>query len=410
MSPFWLLAAVLLLGALSALLWPLLRSRRAAGVPDADAAAIAVFRDQKRSVEADFASGAITRAERDAALADLTQRVVEEVSDSPRSPATSLARSRAWPLAVALLIALPVLAVLLYGRLGDPGAAAVAGAAAGPHELSEAQINAMVGGLAKRLEQHPDDAEGWALLARSYYALGRFPEAVKAYAKATSLGQDNADLLADYADALAMSQDRRLAGAPVALIDRALAIDPRHPKALALAATAAMEAHDADKSIGYWRRLAAELPPDSDEARQVAGVITELGGASRDAANPSAATPTAGGTAGTISGRVELSPALAKKAAPSDAVFIFARTPSGPRMPLAALRIAASELPKNFTLDDTMGMAAGAKLSSASEVVIEARLSRSGNALPQPGDFFGKSAPIKPGATGLHITIDQVVP
>jgi cytochrome c-type biogenesis protein CcmH len=101
---------------------------------------------------------------------------------------------------------------------------------------------------------------------------------------------------------------------------------------------------------------------------------------------------------------------LAQKVAPSDTVFIFARAPAGPRMPLAAMRIPASELPKEFTLDDAMGMAAGMKLSSAGEVIVEARVSRTGNALAQPGDLFGRSGPIKPGATGLRITIDQVMP
>jgi cytochrome c-type biogenesis protein CcmH len=79
-------------------------------------------------------------------------------------------------------------------------------------------------------------------------------------------------------------------------------------------------------------------------------------------------------------------------------------------MPLAVLRIPASELPKEFRLDDSMGMAGGAKLSSAPEVVVEARLSRSGNALPQPGDLFGRSGPIKPGVAALNITIDRVAP
>ena len=413
MPLFWFLAAALLIGAMTVLLWPLLRTRRDHAVPDADSAAIAVFRDQKRAVDADFASGAITGAERDVVLSDLAQRVAAEIGASPRSPTSGVAPRPAWPLAIGLLVAIPVLAVLLYGRLGDPGAAAVAKAGGGEHELNEAQIAEMIGRLAQRLEQHPDDAEGWALLARSNYALGRFPAAAQAYEKAAALTQDNPDLLADYADALGMVQGRSLAGKPLELVERALAVDPRHGKALALAATAAMEAHDPDKAIAYWRRLEALLAPGSDEARQVAGVIAELGGAARGAVNTAQApTPTGGAAdnAGTISGRIAVSPSLAQKVTPTDTVFIFARAPAGPRMPLAALRIPAGEWPKEFTLNDAMGMAAGTKLSSANEVVVEARVSRTGNALPQPGDLFGKSGPIKPGTNGLRITIDQVVP
>jgi cytochrome c-type biogenesis protein CcmH len=400
---FWLLAAALLLCALSVLLWPLLRTRRAVAVPDANSAAIAVFRDQKRAADEDFASGTITGAERETVLSDLAQRVAEEI-DVPHLPASGAAARPSWLLAIGLLVSMPILAIVLYGRLGDPGAAAVAKSDGGGHELSEQQIAEMIARLSQRLEQHPDDAGGWALLARSNYALGRYPAAVDAYAKASTLAQDDPDMLADYADALAMVQGRRLAGKPLALVERALAIDPRHGKALALAATAAMAAHDSGKAIAYWRRLAAQLQPGSDEARQVAGVITELGGASSGAA------VTAQAPAGTISGRVAVSPTLAEKVTPADTVFIFARAPAGPSMPLAAMRIPASELPKEFTLDDAMGMASGMKLSSASEVIVEARLSRTGNALAQPGDLFGRSGPIKPGATGLRIMIDQVVP
>lgn len=416
MPLFWFLAGALLLAALSILVWPLLRPPRAAGV-DADAAAIAVFRDQKRAVDADFDSGAITSAERDVVLGDLAQRVAEEVGGSTRPTGAVVAARPAWPLAIVLLLSIPVLAIALYRQLGDPGAVAtvaVVDAAARGHDASDTQIAAMIDALARRLEQHPDDAEGWALLARSNYALGRFRPATEAFAKATALIQDNPDLLADYADAQGMLQDRSLAGRPLELVERALAIDPNHPKALALAATAAMDAREADKAIAYWRRLAAQLPPGSDEARQVAGVIAQLGGAPSPAAGSARVpSPQAGGeasTGGTIGGRVALSPSFAAKVSPTDTVYIFARATNGPRMPLAALRIPAVELPKDFKLDDSMGMAGGMKLSSASEVVVEARISKSGNALSQPGDLFGRSAPAKPGTAGLRITIDQVVP
>jgi cytochrome c-type biogenesis protein CcmH len=375
---FWFLAGALLVAALGVLLWPLLRTQRGGAEPDADSAAIAVFRDQKR-----------------------------------RSPARSTTTRRSWPLALGLLVSIPVLAIFLYGRLGDPAASAVAAATDGGQELSDPQIAAMVGALERRLEQHPDNAEGWALLARSYYVLGRFPAAAEAYTKALARAPDNPDLLADYADTLGMLQSRHLAGKPLVLVERALAIDPKHGKALALAATAAMEAHDPAKALTYWHRLAAQLPPGSEDATQVAAVIAELGGRAPDAVNTMPAPgprASAAGNGGTVSGHVAVSPGLAAKVAPTDTVFIFARAPTGPRMPLAAMRIPASELPKDFALDDAMSMAAGAKLSSASEVIVEARLSKTGNALPQPGDLFGKSGPVKPGATGLRITIDQVVP
>jgi cytochrome c-type biogenesis protein CcmH len=232
---------------------------------------------------------------------------------------------------------------------------------------------------------------------------------------------DDPGLLADYADALAMAQGRKLAGQPAALADRALTIDPKHKKALALAASAAMEARDLDRALGYWRRLLAELPAASDDARQISAVIAEVESAKGDArsvagtkprraAAPVAAAPAKDAGTAAIAGRVDITPSLAAKVALTDTVFVFARAVEGPRMPLAILRIPAKELPKDFILDDSMSMSPSARLSSAEAVVIEARISKTGNAMPQPGDLSGKSAPVKPGAIGVRVTIDQVLP
>jgi cytochrome c-type biogenesis protein CcmH len=432
---FWLIATLLVALTLGMLLWPLLRARHFAMAPDDDTAAIAVYRDQKRALDTECAAGAITASERDTTLAELARRISEDVApalapaSSPASAASTAAPAprRAWAFAVALLLLVPAASFTLYQRLGNPGAA-IAATAAGSgtgHEVSERQIAAMVESLAKRLKQNPNDADGWVLLAHSYQALERFAESADAYARADALIPNDASLLADHADALAMAQGRKLAGAPAELIQRALAIDPKHKKALALAATVALEARDLDISIAYWRRLAAELPIGSDEARQVADVIAEVDAAKREGkgvppskrgaetapAVPVPSAPRGGmGAAGSISGRVDLEAALASKVALNDTVFIFARAAEGSRMPLAVLRIPAKELPRDFSLDDSMSMAPGVKLSAAPSVIVEARISKSGNALPQSGDLFGRSAPLKPGATGVRISIDQVVP
>ena len=424
MLVFWSLAALLLAVTLALLLRPLLRARHVAAAPDADAAAISVYRDQKLALDAECADGVITAAERDAAVTELARRLSDEVATVRSAQTDQRGQRRAWFAAAALLLLIPSAAVVLYMRLGNPAAGEPAHAAAidgrNPHEIADTQIVAMVDSLAQRLKARPDDADGWALLARSYQALGRFPEAADAYAHADALIPDNAALLADYADVLAMAQGRKLAGKPAALAQRALAIDPNHRKALALAATAALEARDLDGALAYWRRLLAQFPQASDDAKQVTAIIAEIESAQREGKG----VPVAGDSAprrearalvtppaaATIAGRVDISPALATKVALTDTVFIFARAVDGPRVPLAVLRIAAKDLPKEFTLDDSMGMAPGAKLSGAAAVIVEARISRSGNALPQSGDFSGRSAPIKPGAAGVKVVIDQVVP
>jgi cytochrome c-type biogenesis protein CcmH len=424
MLVFWSLAALLITVTLAVLLRPLLRARGIGTAPDADAAAIAVYRDQKQVLDAECADGAITPGERDAAVAELARRLGDEVAVPQAATMDRPGRRGALFVALALLVLIPSAALILYARLGNPGAAEVVAGedTRNVHEISDSQIAAMVDNLAERLRSHPDDAEGWVLLARSHAALGRFTDAADAYARADVLIPDNAALLADYADALAMAQGKRLTGKPAELIRRALAIDPQHRKALALAATAALEARDLDRALGYWRRLLAQVPEGSDDAKRINTIVTEIESARRDGKTLSGATDkaprridqavvaTQTPAGATIGGRVEIAPALAAKVSLTDTVFIFARAVDGPRMPLAVLRVPARELPRQFTLDDSMSMAPGVKLSGAGAVIVEARISKSGNALPQPGDFSGRSAPVKPGATGVNVTIDQIVP
>lgn len=422
---FWSIAALLVVLTLASLLWPLLRARHSQVAPDAEAAAISVYRDQKQALDAECADGVITPGEREAAVAELVRRLGDELGAASAPTAPPPRQRRAWVVALALLLLVPLAAVVLYTRLGNPAATTLAAARPeqGGHDLSDSQVAAMVDNLAQRLKTHPDEAQGWQLLARSYAALGRYGEAADAYAHADALIPGNADLLADYADVLAMAQGKRLEGKPMELVRRALAIDPQHKKALALAATGALEAHDLDASLGYWRQLLAQSPAGSDDAKQINAIVAEIESARRGSQSPAAATgkalrsndqaavvPGPAPAGKTIAGRVDIAAALAAKVALTDTVFIFARAVDGPRMPLAVLRVPARELPKQFVLDDSMGMAAGTKLSTAAAVIVEARISKSGNALPQPGDLGGHSGPVKPGATGVQVTIDQVVP
>ena len=272
------------------------------------------------------------------------------------------------------------------------------------------------------MKAQPDDAQGWLLLGRSWSALQRYQDSADAYAQAVARLPGNADALADWADALAMAQGRKLAGKPTEIIGRALAADPAHPKTLALAASAAMERGDDAAAIRYWNALLAVVPPDSEDARGIRSTIAQLGGSVAPApgvapvqapAAAPAAVPrerTAGAADGRISGRVSVAPALASRVPPQATLFVYARAAQGPRVPLAILRTTAGALPLDFTLDDSMSMAPGAVLSRARDVVVEARVSTSGQATPASGDLTGQSATVTPGTNGLAITIDRVVP
>lgn len=278
---------------------------------------------------------------------------------------------------------------------------------AAPHALGNEQMAGMVEALAEKLKSKPDDAEGWAMLARSYATLGRHAESVPAYAKALALSPRDAALMADYADALALQQERRLSGTPQQWIDKALALEPAQPKARLLAGTAAFDRKDYATAIRHWEQAAKSAPPDSalaqqaraglEDARQLAGIKSVSGSAAPD-------------KGARIAGTVSLAPALAAKARPEDTVFIFARPAQGARMPLAMLKRQVKDLPLRFELDDSLAMSPQARLSSASEVVVTARISRSAQAQPQPGDLEGASAAVALGRSDLQLSIDRVLP
>ena len=328
-----------------------------------------------------------------------------------RTAAAPVAR-KPWATIAIVAAALPVLAIGTYLALGDPAALRPPPAAA---RMDDAQIVAMVESLAVKVRERPDDARGWALLARSMAALGRFDESAKAYEHLVGLVPNDPQVYADYADALAMAQGRTLAGKPYDLARRALAIDPRNPKALALAGTAAMDGGDFPAAAGYWRSLAAQMPPGSDDERQVLAILDELNTKAAAAGRPLPSMPriakaAPAATAAKVAGSVRIAPALAAKAAAGDTLFVFARAEGGSRMPLAVLRTSAGALPLDFSLDDSMAMSPMAKISSASAVRIEARVSRSGGAAPQSGDLVGTSVVVKPGASGVKIVIVKVLP
>ena len=286
-----------------------------------------------------------------------------------------------------------------------------------PHATGAEQIAAMTDKLAQRLKDKPDDAEGWSMLGRSYSVLGRHADALKAYAKASSLRKDDPTLLADYADSLAVNNNSELEGEPMKLVDRALHLDPKNLKALYLAGTYAFNKKDYASAITFWEKLVQVGPPGNAFANQVEPAIAEartLAGMP-PAAKPldvapkaAAASPAAVANA-SVSGTVTLSAALAKQAQPDYTVFVFARAAEGSRMPLAILRKQVKDLPITFSLNDSMAMSPATALSTASKVIVGARVSKSGNAMPQSGDLSGQSAPVSVGAAGLKIEIKQAV-
>jgi cytochrome c-type biogenesis protein CcmH len=330
---------------------------------------------------------------------------------------------------VAIAGILPIAAVLLYLTLGDPGALGLPKRGFAGDDSSKqpsaADIETMVTRLAERLEKEPNNADGWAMLARSYYVMQRYPEAVRAYERLVKLVPQEAGVLADYADALAMRNGRKISGRPLELVQEALRLEPNQPKALAMAGTEAFDRNDFRLAVEYWEKLRAVVPADSELGQNIESSIAEararggLGAGAPAAASapqapatPPPATPAAPAatTAATVQGTVRLAPALAARAAPTDTVFVFARASEGPRVPLAVLRLQAKDLPAKFVLDDSLAMAPQFRLSAFKSVLVGARVSKSGGATASAGDLEGQPVAVQLGARDVMLTIDRVVP
>lgn len=411
MTMFWLVAALLVVLCMAVLLRPLLRA--APPVRDADAVPPGeVYRDQLHELDGDLRRGTLDASLRHAAQDELGRRLLDDGAASPsgdaNAPQQDAGAGRSPALASLLLAAIPSAAILLYLQLGNPVALWRSGDV-GPmaqdgmgHELSNAQVEGLVNQLAQRLRMQPDDAEGWYMLGRSYAAMERPADAAAAYAKAVELVPDEAALRADYADVLASVNGGSLQGPAQAQIERALALDPEQPKALALAASVAMERGDKAQAVAHWEHLYRLLPPQSQTAARIAANLAEARGETPLSAKAA--------TGASVSGRVVMSGKAPRKPAPDETVFIYARPVDGSRMPLAVLRRQVRDLPLAFTLDDSLAMSAGHRLSSQQSVMLEARVSASGNAVSQPGDLIGKAGPVPVGASSIDISIDSLVP
>ena len=240
-------------------LWLGLRAPKAK--VDRKAMNLDIFRDQVADLEHEKAEGSISAAEFEQAKSEIQRRLLDEIE--PESNETQSTHGSSRKTAIALLLLIPILAVLGYAKLGNPKALDPAQTAA-PQKMTPEQIDGMVTKLAERLAANPEDLDGWLMLARSYKNLGRYAEAADAYEKAEKKVNESPDLLASYAEAIAMAGTGGLKGKPAILIERALKLDPNHAHTLFLAGAVAMEAGDSKKGIAYWEALLPQVEPGSE--------------------------------------------------------------------------------------------------------------------------------------------------
>jgi cytochrome c-type biogenesis protein CcmH len=413
MTLFWIICAALLLVAILFVAIPLWRGTSKSNSVLRDAANLEILRDQIAEMDADLKNGLLTPELHAQGKRELQARLLEEVGDSQGIEVSN----KPHPLkitAVVLAVLLPVASVGLYLKLGNPEAFKPAhGAMAMPRNQDDLKS------LEEKVAQNPNDPEALVVLARSYVDLGRYADGSRIYESLVKIIPDEPILWADYADALAMTHNSLL-GAPTKLLERALELDPNHAKALALSGSAAMERGDYQVAVRYWEKLLKLLPPqDTENTRMIQEAVAQAkqmlvhtkGGKIAPALDqinePASKTAAAGKER--ITGIVTLSAALKSQADPNDTLFVLARAAQGPKMPLAILRKQVKDLPFSFSLDDSMAMQPQMKMSNFDQVVVVARISKSGNAMPQPGDLMGMSKPLALGSKGVKIDIDQAV-
>ncbi|KAF0192460.1 MAG: hypothetical protein FD165_1085 [Gammaproteobacteria bacterium] len=416
MTVFWVVAALLIGAALLFVVPPLLARRPVFIDTQArERMDIELFREQLAELENDLNNGVLSADQFEQAHSELEHRLLEDVAGMKETGAAPVGHTSSKGTAVFVGLAIPAAAISMYLVLGNPAAmlpATQAASAQTGHLQTQEQILAMVQNLAARLEQNPDDAEGWAILGRSLLAMQQYQDATVAFENAAALVHSDAQLYADYADALAMASGEQLVGKPMQLIRRALEVDPNNQKALWLAGTAAYESGNYDEALTTWKHLQGLLAPGSEAAETMARNVGEVEQLMRSGASQPAAPAAASAAAADrrIAGTVTLSPALQARVAPGDAVFVFARASSGPPMPLAAQRITVADLPYMYSLDDSLAVMPQMKLSDFAEVIVMARISKAGNATRGSGDLEGASGVVALGSENVQVSIDSVVP
>ncbi len=397
-------AIVMALAVAGVLVWAVVRKPSDVprdNVADANAA---VYRSQIADLDAAYRNRLISEQEWHQSRDEMSVRLLEDTDDASAAdqPADRVTRAPAWGVAVSVLVAVPIASLALYLSLGTPDALAPAPEVAANSPQQE--LVKMADGLAQRLATEPDNVQGWVMLGRTYRTLGQYSAALQAYDRATRLDTGD-DLKLERAEVLAASNEGSFEGEPWRVIKAILQAQPQHIGALLLAGSAAYADQQLPDALAYWQQARARMTNEHPDVPALESAIAEV--QQQLGVAPAAA---ASDGASTLTGQVSLAATLQSAASPSDTVFVYAVQVNGPRMPVAIVRTTVSQLPMAFTLDDRTAMNPAFKLSTLKEVVVKARISKSGGAMPQPGDLIGSLGPVAVGTTGLDITISERMP
>ena len=386
-----------------------------------------VYRDQMAELDREFVLGNLNYEELKAARDELSQRLLADVDAETLATQAAVPKTRTavtwhkpWLSIAVLVFVVPVSSLLLYSVLGQPAALdplALTQGVDASAEVTPEKLTEMATALTRRLQDEPNNMDGWVMLGRVQRARGHFDESAEAYAKALAMSRDD-NLSIERAEVLAQMNGGSFAGEPWAIIQRVLAADPHHLNALFLAGSASYAELNFRSALRFWERAREVVPVDSPDAPELDRAIAEARDKMGLPAIPPRALETdaqsqaskAARAAASISGRVTLVKELKGLVAPSDTVFVYATPVTGSRMPIAILRTTADKLPLDFVLDDSMAMSPTNKLSDMDEVTVRVRISKSGQATAQAGDYGVSLSPVKPGSKGLNLMVRDTLP
>lgn len=444
---FWILAAGLMGLALFFVALPLLQPEKATEAPEQDELNLTVFKQRMQELDADLASGFLEQDQYAAARSDLERDLLRDIPGETGSAAPTDRSGGRW-LAILLAVAVPASAVLLYSEVGHQEimrsmeSAALGGAAptmTGPDGQELPPLEVLVARLEERMAEDPNNIDGWLMLGRTYFTMSKPARALEAIAKAYGMAADRPDVALAYAEAIAANSGNSLEGKPAELIEQVLAIEPDNMSARWLSGMLYYQRGQFTAAATAWQRILDDMDPASDDASDMREMIVEArtraggppAGVEAPTAPPTSAAPEAddrtvavpaptdtdsaaqqnADAMTTVTAEVSLDQAISANAAPEDIVFVFARAVSGPPMPLAVQRIQVKDLPTRVTLDDSMAMMPEMSLSAFPQVMIGARVAKSGQATPQSGDLEGEVGPIASAGNALvGVTINRVRP
>lgn len=406
---FWVLVGVLILITLVVLCVPLLRTSREVAGGEDGRLNISVYKQQLRELEADRDRGLVTEDQMEQARVDIERALLSEVPEQPQARYVPGHRDGWLPAAVASVLVI-VVSVSLYLFIGNPQAVdGVDGVAPAPGNAGMSSVQEMVASLERRLEQNPDDTEGWLMLARSYSVLGRHEEAAEVLERLRGMVGDEPGLLVRYANALALANNGQFEGRPTELIRQVLEQDPANPSAIWFAGLAANQRGDYREAVDYWERLLPRLEGEPEALERLQGMIARARNAMPDDAAATADGDEAGSPGVTV--QVRLAAGLEDRVGGDDALYVFARAADGPAMPLAVAKHRAGDLPLEVRLDDTSAMTPNTRLSGHDSVTLVARVSKSGQPGATSGDLQGEVTDVAvPTNAPVELVIDSPVP